>query len=59
MFPGGLIVRHVRGTTFESVDLSGRHMAYVKAEHVEYEPTIVGEILKLRSTKNDASDGEP
>lgn len=51
VFPCGFAVRHVLGANWESIDLLGKHVEYVKAEDVVYESSIAAEYLKSRSVK--------
>lgn len=51
MFPNGFAVRQVLGDNWESVDLLGKHVEYIKAEDIVYESSIAAEHLKSRSIK--------
>lgn len=51
VFPNGFAVRQVLGENWQSVDLLGRHIEYIKAEDVVYESSLVAEYLKSRSIK--------
>lgn len=49
VFPSGLAVRHVLGANWESIDLLGKHIEYIKAEDIVYESSLAAENLKSRS----------
>lgn len=51
VFPSGFAVRHVLGANWESVDLLGKHVEYIKAEDVVYESSLPAEYVKSRSVK--------
>jgi hypothetical protein len=48
-FGGGVYAQHVMGTTYAWVTQGGTHLAFVEAQHVEYESTLTAEYLKARS----------
>jgi hypothetical protein len=48
-FGGGVILRHITGDSWEQVDFGGTHIAYVKAESVDYAPTLAEQFIKGRS----------
>jgi hypothetical protein len=50
-FPCGLVIRQVHGDTWESLSLDGKHIAYLKANEIEYESSLSTEFLKSRSLK--------
>jgi hypothetical protein len=49
MFPGGVMLRHVAGDTYESVTIDGKHLQYFKAEAVDYAATLAEQQIMNRS----------
>lgn len=47
-FGGGVVMRHVRGDTYERITLDGRHLQYLVAENIEYAPTLQQQFLNTR-----------
>jgi hypothetical protein len=50
-FPCGFVVRQVHGDNWESLGLDGKHIAYLKADEVDYESSLAAEFLKSRSIR--------
>jgi len=51
LFRFGVVARHVLGLTWEWVDMDGKHVSYVIAEHVDYASTLSEQFLQIRSNR--------
>lgn len=48
-FRRGIAAQHVHGHTYRWVDpVDGKHLAYVVAEHIEYEPTLDAQLRRSK-----------
>lgn len=50
-FGRGIYFCHILGDFYELVTMSGAHLQYIKAEAIEYAPSLEAELRKSRSTQ--------